>query len=253
VDSCLEVIDSSYWQEVEAKISSGQIEFSSGAARECLELLTSEACQARDTPLQEALDQACLDGFAGAGETGEVCIVNEECASGVCIFAPGQGDDVCDLGQCAELATTDQDCAGAPCSVGLYCDGLDTTCQPLVAVGGECAQLDACVPGAVCDAGVCARQGDPDGACNAELGFRACRRFDYWCDPSDSLCKQRVAAGGSCDVDIDECNLDSVCIDSECRLLPGPGEGCDPGVGCAGDSLCEDGLCLEVTESACSE
>jgi hypothetical protein len=113
--------------------------------------------------------------------------------------------------------------------------------------------LDACVPGAVCDGGVCERQGEPDGACNPDLGFRACRRWDHWCDPADATCKPRVAEGELCDVEIDECNLDSVCIGGECRLLPGPGQGCDPAVGCAGDSLCEGGLCQEVVEDACSD
>jgi hypothetical protein len=147
------------------------------------------ACTPNDScvPSDECIDGTCStwtipDGQDCGGGAGR-CVDGDACAADVF------GDLIC-----MKIVERGDACViGAVCDHGLYCDddGSSSTCKPLVAVGGSCADSDPCVVYASCD--------PTTSKCvtNALLG-QDCSSTpclgDATCDPTTSKCTPAVSA-----------------------------------------------------------
>jgi trimeric autotransporter adhesin len=216
-----------------------------------------------------ALWRNCGNGVVNQGEQcDDGNLVDGDCCSGACGFETGGGscaddgnpctNDQCDgAGGCAHPANT------APCSDGVFCNGLDTcsgsTCSqhagnpcPGPDGDGDCAEScdeagdlctapdadgSACVDGAFCNGvdtctgGVCAgHAGDP---CVGADGDGNCAES---CDEGNDLCTAADPDGSAC-TDGVFCNGADTCNAGLCA-----GHAGDP---CAGGSECAN-VCNEA-------
>jgi hypothetical protein len=142
---------------------------------------------------------------------GQMCLVNEDCDTAVCM------GNVCVMPECAK----DEDCAGVAdaCNSGV-CDLQTLTCAKMPANEGmACEDADLCTSGELCAAGVCGGGLPKD-----------CVAFDSFCgigqcDPQDGQCKagpNPMQDGKDCD-DSNACTDATVCADGLCGDPKDPG------------------------------
>jgi hypothetical protein len=179
-------------------------------------------------------------GFSGVGDT---CKHDLVCATNICVRWPDRQGSICEgIGVCPPgLSCTDPDADGvhtceprsgsggpcnphdgaAGCEADLFCSDVSTSCESLPGANQPCL-TGLCASGHACLADICVvppgnGQPCPDGVCGEGL-----------------VCN--VDAGGM----------------PICASLPGEGEMCLGGFGCAAGLVCELGFCVEPPAAVCS-
>lgn len=195
---------------------------------------------AGDAGLGDACTSVGSLGFSGVGDT---CKHDLVCAAGICVKWPDRQGSICEgIGVCPPgLSCTDPDADGvhscepraasggacnphdgpAGCEDDLFCSDVSQTCQALPGASQPCL-LGQCASGHVCLENVCVV---PPG--NGE----ACP--DYVC-----------GEGLVCTPDMSGNPI--------CATLPGEGQMCLNGSGCAAGLVCEFGFCGEPPAAVCS-
>ena len=104
-----------YASRIREGIAEGRIAFDAAAARSCLDALASNAC-ATFEPAYRYRETYCQSPLVGTISDGAGCVVNEECASGMCEFEAAGPRDV---GICRPRVPE-----GAHCSIteSLFCE-----------------------------------------------------------------------------------------------------------------------------------
>lgn len=254
-----------------ALLEAGRLSYDEELARECLDLYESalDECTVfgADEGVIDQIDDTCGDVFSGDAAVGDVCYADEECAGDAeCNVADCQ--DQCCTGTCVAVtplpdAEIGESCAEAECVSGAYCDTNDV-CRAQAQVGESCEGFGSCVTGAVCDLdfqtnmGTCVVLPDEGETCDPELffGIITCLRTDNWCDPADMVCKDKLAVGATCDVEIGGCVDYAYCDAGTCAALPGEGGACDVELGpeCLGDLDCVNQVCtVPEAEPICTD
>jgi hypothetical protein len=178
-----------------AREMSPNIRYDANAAGACVAAYASGVKSCKPS---NSIDTACSRVFVGSLPAGAPCSLDDECArptGGTAFCDGGDSTNGGPSGTCSAASASatsahgklGESCAascpsGDTCTVtsagggtgtpspamsvcysddGLYCS-VDTTCQPLIAVGQPCS-FDGCVNGAFCGAGVCTA-GKADGA-----------------------------------------------------------------------------------------
>ena len=154
---------------------------------------------------------ACSFIFTGTRTDGQGCENDDDCVSGACIDGDG------DCGTCEPAVALGGDCTDKPCAQGLTCDDTET-CVEILSSGDACtAASDHCDRGLVCTgAGAAA-------VCAAEVTFTV-----------GSACVETcggVLSGLAC--------VEAVCVAIN---VVGVGEGCD------GDGETKD-YCVDTASS----
>jgi hypothetical protein len=209
----------------------------------------ADACEARYEPL-----------YAGLADAGLLALSVEGLGACAAHLRDVDCDDqINDLdGACADvwqgLAP-----AGAACGIGIesfVCEegttcvldlSLCGTCEPTVAVGSSC--VDArCEDGSSCVGDVCvadALPGDPCGDAQACV-------LGAWCE--DGVCARRavVAVGDDCDAE-HVCRYRSFCVGGSCVLGGLTGDACSNQAPCSA-GWCDDGTCAapKLEGAACA-
>jgi hypothetical protein len=259
MQSCL---DTSFvnMDQAMASVDDGRAEYHSDQAGECADLFGSlSSCDILADLDLDALDEACDGVLTGLVELGGECYDSEECAGDAYCDRPCNSDECC-AGACVAdevepaLVAIGADCSEADCVDGAYCDFDTDICVAAGNEGDACPGFGAqyCTAGLYCDAffedSTCYRPGAEGEECDPERGYGivSCRRTDLWCDPADTTCKDRPAAGEACDVEIDNCIDYAYCVDGTCVAKPGVGGACggETEIDCLGDLDCEGDLCL---------
>ncbi len=248
-------------------LAAGRLSFNGPQGEMCLAALGEKQCSfllsQRPTEAQEEL---CDGVFLGQVSVGSSCYLNEECASGYCNIAVGEGL-MCDesMGVCAQVQAADRPCTSDAACVG-RAQCLNGTCRPTVGEGANCGedlrtscerglecQTDTCVSAMTVEHGLA--EGDP---CTPERTFcgsgLVCRS-----DGAESRCVSQLEEGAACSPSESRlcgpyafCRPDS--DDEEmgtCSSLPGDGEPCIFLRNAAGQqSYCRHGFaCVEETLS----
>jgi hypothetical protein len=176
-----------------AEISTTRVDYDAEAGGDCIDAIAA-TIQCGD--LESAASVACERVFRGKVAAGQPCEDSNECqhadgehsscTGGVCTprkAAPhGKAGEACaytcdaDDSSCSVYLEPTPVGSGEPpvptvaCyqADGLFCDS--GSCQPLVALGGACADSSACKPGAFCDfdARVCASLKADGASCSSD-------------------------------------------------------------------------------------
>lgn len=130
-------------------------------------------------------------GSAGSGSRRQTCQLQKMPATvgDPCSFASGRQPAV--VGNC-------------DASTPLRCDGRSHTCQTRLAVGASCADLEDCVAGAYCNAGLCVAGEGAGGPCANDV---ECGANDY-CDKTH-VCRPSRPVGATCN---GESCLGGICV-----------------------------------------
>jgi hypothetical protein len=181
---------------------------------------TSDQCLSHMQGLCDTLDQqqrpldkaACVrvlampncDAFAGRAVAAPCRLPPGKAAAGSkCLFDSDCSTLYCDVkaacGQCVERRTAGQPCSdGVPCDFGLVCAG--TTCQPGVAVGGDCADRP-CGGLVKCENNVCTNGLAENAACSPGAGSDPCDTSEgLVCDATLAACRRAttISPGPGC-------------------------------------------------------
>lgn len=188
-------------------------------AQQCVDDLTALAKDPGFCHFETPQPASCAKAYpqstsGGTKKPGETCTTSSDCAP------QASGDATCGASSTCQVrlhATAGDACVGtvdgnltvttgdttgtslALCfrSDGVFCDGSGV-CQPLVAVGGACADYGACADTAFCDSGTCASRAAVGSACTSTDG---CVDGAY-CDAFPSgTCQTKLAEGAPCDLD----------------------------------------------------
>lgn len=200
-------------ENAEARIAQGIQE-----SEQCIVLEPAHGPCARVAHGERPLGSPCEHAIqCGEPEGQRVQCKDGQCALLEVVKQGDPCDGSCDEGSCQGLA--EQPCQRA---LGLYCAAPDSTCAPLVPVGGSgCKSYDdlACVVGAFCD--------------NAQ-----------------DRCVAKGALGAPC-ASFSECDADHYCDGTQCLARVEPGQPCTDGVtGCRNGS-CEKGVCRSRMNDVC--
>ncbi len=243
-----------------AGVDDGRIDYDSGLARDCLDLVDSASSCNWVTGIDQAeVNDTCNGIFTGLVELGGECYASEDCAGDAACNLPC-GSSECCAGTCVSVDPAPDpvgigsDCSVADCVDGAFCNS-DDVCTAVGGEGDPCSGFGStsCEEGLYCDGifedSTCYRPADPGETCDPERGYgiAACMRMDNWCDPADNTCKARPDVGEDCDPQLYNCVAYAYCDEStnKCVATPGPGDACTTdGVDCLGDLECVNQVCV---------
>lgn len=176
----------------------------------------------------------------GAAETdaarkrapGEVCLGNQNCASGICGGPDWSGRKRC---LCATPSDCPQPKPGDACHTATCTAGV---CGFSVNVGTPCNDRNACTTGETCQA---------NGACGGGTS-KTCAALDQChlagaCDPATGLCSNPIKPNGTACNDGNDCTQTDTCQNGVCT-------GGNP-VQCAALGPCQASVACEPTTGAC--
>jgi hypothetical protein len=236
-------------------VQRGTVTYHPEHARACLDGHPDECVDSQRSPPD------CDRTFEGNLPPGAACLLEEECAGdGGCIkpdvlcstmtCCPG----TCVAGQrnvaigdaCAERRYEKACVAGAFCGNGI--------CVAQLPVGSSCANLDACVPPAICavgTTGICFLPRDEGLGCDP-MDPQSCRLRNNHCDSTLRVCRAGLPVGAACPNF--ECVFSASCVDGVCVARPTIGQACDPagGPSCLGTLQCDSGTCVPGRTTACA-
>jgi len=221
--------------EVIAAVSRGHIVYDGGAVHECLAALGARSCD-RTSESARVLPAACDEFFRGTRTAGQICFLDEECASQQC---SGSSAGTCSMGVCiGDTAPVDVEaqvgeaCATtSSCVDGAYCDTVTDRCTTLKTTGTECTLDNECAYGLACigptGARVCGALPTVGQGCAAD---GICRDEGTYCDVTADACKPVGLAGAIC-TDSSECSPYFPCAGT-CTQGPGLGQACSSSSRC---------------------
>ncbi len=170
----------------------------------------------------------CVAGAPGPSPVDTPCTANSDCETNFC-FELDDGSSVC-ARQCQE--------GGEPCSTGRVCITEGFPCGSCVVpapgdplpFGSACSDDSECI-GMICRAAACTRSCTADGDC-----------------PTGNRCSGGVCVSGAAVPPFGPCTDSLECEDTAPVCAPVDGENvclaeCPLG-SCAGDAVCQDGLCF---------
>lgn len=228
-----------------AAAKAGKIHYDAVAARDCLNALQADTCDALSNATAPS-PGACNAVFTGTLGVGSRCIADSECLPGSFCASPAGGAG-CD-GSCASggtLCNVDSHCAkGQVCDKNMPTTTSKGTCVTPVPAGAAnqpCGTNSACQPGLVCGSGasgtVCLPPGQSGQPC-AITGYVGGCADGLVCvfsdDGTSSSCQAAAAKGDSCQ-GRDQCGglLSTLTCDATTHLcVDAPSSG-----PCAGEAL----------------
>ena len=175
--TCLAVNGPTNFVQLTASVAAGKVKYDGHAAAVCLAATASRPCSRTDSTYPPPA--SCGQIFTGTLADHDACIVDGECASGLCDRSTC-GNERCCRGVCmgagarAPLGAT---CGLVPCQDGTYCDG-NAVCSPLRPAGSPCGDaVGSCALGSACVAAVagdtstavCGRYPSEGEACRQDL------------------------------------------------------------------------------------
>ncbi|MBP7125938.1 hypothetical protein KBD49_06200 [Myxococcota bacterium] len=210
----------------------GGVGFDGGAARDCLEALSSLACGEWWTAFREGRDPfpACREVLRGLRGFEGPCSFPFECPSG----------GWCDLSACPGTCRAFAEVGGA-CGIDRPCDPLKALCRE-----GVCVVLpgieEACPEGVCawplrCDGGTCRSPVGPGEACLVAAGDCLAGMVCRGQEPGSGRCGPPAGPQEPCFRTVEcadpEGRTPLVCMSGRCIEAPGPGEPC-PDLACSG-------------------
>jgi hypothetical protein len=243
-----------------ADVAAGKVKYDGAQAGACLDAFATAfgSCRLSDPRVRQPA--SCAQTFVGTVPTGGACLVNEDCVSARCTF-PSCAVGTCCVGACdAAVAAEGSVAVGGACMstsqcvAGAFCnfDVTAPTCVALKPAGQACASSEECVSGTAC-----AVNGNPAttvGACVKPpargepcTGLFTCDSGGDFCDPATRTCLARVAVGGACTPNTDDCVLYASCdaTTSTCVARGAVGAPCVAAAGssCLSGLTCANGVC----------
>ncbi len=152
---------------------------------------------------QDETDVDCGGLICGDCQDGQICLVNDDCASLNCQAG------VCAMPECLQ----DADCAmmNDACNAG-FCDLNVLKCaKQAMPDGVQCDDANLCTDGDVCTAGVCGGADKDCSALNTTCGTGACNAMSGMCETQPDAKKDGVA----CD-DGKACTANTTCLNGAC-------------------------------------
>lgn len=182
---------------------------------------------------------------AGQSSIGETCLLDTDCAEGLCERAKGD-----EAGECAVPAELGEECvAPTRCQVGLFCSPLDETCVQPRPDGQACASPFECEFGAQCTEQRTCVTKQPGDSCAPPLvncpPGQACLLDEcveiQWagdqepCASSNKECVGLTRCASEWITDLQQI--------TECRPVQALGEACAAGQPCVEPLVCRSGTC----------
>jgi hypothetical protein len=237
-------------------IDNGTTLYDASKAGPCFDAFANGTCAQGRVIGGSQLDALCAPVLKGTVPSGGNCVVDTECAAGVC-HQPACGASCC-LGMCGLPATTgaacdsDTDCASSDyCNTNPYATTGRDTCQPLLAQGQPCDYSNSCQDGLDCDGsgtGTCVPYVKDGQSCSVD--GPGCESLSSFCDPQSGRCRPRLVVGAACSVPSGMlsrpdggCVFYADCVGGICVALPGPGEACAVPDGGYDSLVCRSGEC----------
>ena len=152
---------------------------------------------------QDETDVDCGGAICGDCQDGQICLVNDDCASLNCQAG------VCAMPECQQ----DADCAmmNDACNTG-FCDLNVLKCaKQAMPDGVQCDDANLCTDGDTCTAGVCGGMNKDCSALNTTCGTGACNAMSGMCETQPDAKKDGVA----CD-DGKACTANTTCMAGAC-------------------------------------
>jgi len=237
-------------------IRAGRVTVDASTSFACLNALSALACsQAALATLNAGSGISCQTLLQGHVSAGGACLIDNECAGGGHCQASNCTGLSCCVGVCqAPLGSgrVGASCSSSrDCAVSNYCyydaapGAAPWTCQSRLSQGQACSSDGGCVAGLDClgptDSKVCAPYVQ-DGRTCFPNDFMPCDNPAGYCDPTDNLCKPKVAVGHSCSGS--SCVGYATCDNGICKAKPVSGESCTVPDGGSDLTTCLDGACV---------
>lgn len=221
-------------------------------AADCIEAQAKSCADFSEVPACKGLDDA-----KGTLKTGDACMADVQCATGVCkggeLELETAGIELT-CGSCVVPVAEGGNCSDNPCASGLTCSYTNDvgTCVKKtvpVAIGGECDAALRCVDNAYCKLdgakGTCTANPKAGEACGTN-GASSCQTGAF-CSFSTKKCEPLPARGASCK-EAGRCMGGAACVDDVC--VDGAAT-VGLGASCAGNRVCGEGLaCVKTSGTA---